>query len=130
MPVDTQETNGRELEALRQVNLILEILERKEPTPPRWGRRGVGLRLPAALKLRCRFGRAELRRISSSGMVLWTSIRLREGELLLVKLGRWGTDQYSFPCRVRRVTKTDGEYQLSLAFSGRPLKVRYPAPPT
>jgi hypothetical protein len=113
--------------ALDHINLIFELLDREEPTPPRWSRRGVGLRLPAALKpLGARFGRGVLHRISTTGMVLSSSIRLREGELLLVKLGRWGTDQFSFPCRVRRVSEADGEFQLALSFSGQPLKVRYP----
>jgi len=116
-----------ESRALDHVNLIFELLDRQDPTPPRWSRRGVGLRLPAALKpLGARFGRGVLQRISTAGMVLSSSIRLREGELVLVKLGRWGTDQYSFPCRVRRVAETDGEFQLALSFSGQPLKVRYP----
>jgi len=117
-----------ESETLQQVNLIYELLDQPNVAPPRWSRRGVGLRLPASIKSRARFGHATLQRLSTSGMLVCSTIRLHEGDLLLVKVGRWGTDQFSFPCRVRRITEQSGTFGLMLGFSGKPLRVRYGLP--
>jgi hypothetical protein len=124
-------TAGQERDTLKQVNQVYELLERTDLPQPRWGGRGVGLRLTATIKpiarSKNRFGRGTLLRLSTRGMLLSCSMRLGEGDLLLVKVGRWGTDQFSFPCRVRRVRELNGAVLLSLAFSGKPLRVRYGA---
>jgi len=126
-PLSMQMPAQQPRETLAQVNLVYELLQRPDPPPPRWSRRGVGLRLPVAIKSTARFGRATLLRLSTRGMLLVSTMRLREGDLLLVKLGRWGTDQFSFPCRVRRVhVHEDGALQIAVAFNGHPLRVRYP----
>lgn len=84
------------------------------------------LRLPAVIKPRGRFGRAQIQAISSQGMQASCSIALCAGELVLIKIGRWGTDQFSFPCRVSRVLGAGSGYHLTLEFNGLPLKVSCP----
>ena len=89
---------------------------------------GAELRLPAVIKPRGRFGRAQIHAISALGMQASCSIALQAGELVLIKIGRWGTDQFSFPCRVSRVLSAGPSYRLALEYNGLPLKVCCPRP--
>lgn len=95
-----------------------------------WSRRScrrVQTRLPATFKRRSRFGRATILDISPSGLRLATTLPVERGDYLLVRIGRWGTDQFAFPCRVRWVAI--GADEVGLSFTGTPLRVRYCAQP-
>lgn len=82
------------------------------------------VRLPAVIKPCGRFGRAVIHHISCAGMQLTSSIEVEAGELVLIKIGRWGTAQFSFPCRVSRALITERAVHLELVFNGPPLRVR------
>jgi hypothetical protein len=90
--------------------------------------RRVQTRLPATFKRRGRFGRGTVLDISPGGLRLATSLPLEKGDYLLVRIGRWGTDQFALPCRVQRVADASDGYQLGLSLSGTPLRVRYASP--
>jgi hypothetical protein len=69
--------------------------------------------------------RATVLNMSPGGMLLVADLDADVGETVLVKYGRPGTVQYSFPCRVERVELQSGARHIALSFSGIPLQVCY-----
>lgn len=95
---------------------------------PGWVRRRFrrkGLLLSAIIKGVCGVARASVLNMSPGGMLLVAELDAEPGESVLVKFGRPGAVQYSFPCRVERVGRHGDAQHLALAVTGIPLEVRY-----
>lgn len=101
---------------------------------PGWVRRRFRRRmmmLPAVVKGRG-IARATILNMSPDGMLVAAPLEVSEGDSVLVKIGRPGSDsaQRSFPCRVVRTERRGEASLIALALSGIPLEVRYGSYPT
>ena len=96
---------------------------------PAWNRRRfrrLPILLPAMVKSGTLLGRALLRNISGGGTYLVSSVELRVGDRVQVKVGRAGEPQYTFPGIVRRSEHCtyDECFHVAVEFEGIPLEIR------
>jgi hypothetical protein len=99
---------------------------------PGWSRRRFRRKatmLAAVVKTSSRLARGTVLNMSPGGMLLTSSIRARVGESILVKIGRAGGVQHSFPCQVVRVEEQGGAWQVGVRLAGIPLQVCYGSSP-
>lgn len=107
-----------------RLSVLISIVGR-DPDRMRRRFRRKPMLMPAIVKGPGGVARATVVNMSPGGMLMVTGLDVEVGELVLVKVGRPGSVQHSFPCKAVRVEEHDSESLVALTVTGIPLEVRY-----